>query len=78
VGCVACASTLDRYLDAIRSAGFDEVKVVEVASFPFDCMIYDPTGRAISLGLKGSGEDRDLIEGSIRRIMVRALKPDRE
>lgn len=90
VGCVAGASTLDRYLDAIRSAGFDTVEVVEEASFPLDCMIYDPTGRAISLGLKGSGEerakieDRDKIEykgnieGPMRRIMVCALKPGGE
>jgi len=78
VGCVAGASTLDRYLDAIRSAGFGEVEVVEEASFPLDCMIYDPTGRAITLGLNGSGEDRDKIEGSIIRIMVSALKPGRE
>ena len=90
VGCVAGASTLDRYLDAIRSAGFDDVEVVEEASFPLDCMIYDPTGRAISLGLKGSGEDRDEIEdqdkiedkgnneGPMRRIMVCALKPGGE
>ena len=84
VGCVAGASTLDRYLDAIRSAGFDEVEVVEEVSFPFDCMIYDPTGRAISLGLKGPGEDwdkiedGDMIEGPMRRIMVSALKPGRE
>lgn len=53
-------------------------------------MIYDPTGRAISLGLKGSGEerakieDRDKIEykgnieGPMRRIMVCALKPGGE
>lgn len=90
VGCVAGASTLDRYLDAIRSAGFDTVEVVEEASFPLDCMIYDPTGRAISLGLKGSGEerakieDRDKIEykgnieGPMRRIMVCALNPGGE
>jgi arsenite methyltransferase len=38
VGCVAGAATKDRYLDAIKSAGFGNVTVIDETVFPLDCM----------------------------------------
>ncbi len=75
VGCVAGASSREGYLQAIRDAGFVEVTVIGESPFPLDCMLNDPTGRAISLSLEGSVKDRKKLEGSIRSIMVSALKP---
>jgi arsenite methyltransferase len=43
VGCVAGASKKSDYLEAIRAAGFQEVKVVSENVFPTDSLSNDPT-----------------------------------
>ena len=75
VGCVAGASTRTGYLNAIRSAGFEDVTVMDETAFPLDCMTNDPTGQAILLGLKGSAEEIKKLEDAISSIKVRAVKP---
>jgi len=77
VGCIAGASTKTGYLDAIRSAGFEDVTVMDESSFPLDCMINYPTGQAILLSLKGSAEEIKKLEGAISSIKVRGIKPIR-
>ena len=75
VGCIAGARPKDRYLDAVRSAGFKEVSVVQEAIFPLDCMTNDPTGQAILKSLDGSAEDIKKVEGCISSVKVSAFKP---
>ncbi len=75
VGCVAGASKKNRYLDAIKSAGFEDVTVIEESVFPLDCMTNDPTGQAILESLKGSAEEIKEIEGTISSIKVSGIKP---
>ena len=77
VGCIAGASTRTAYLDAIRSAGFEDVTVMDETAFPLDCMTNDPTGQAILLSLKGSAEEIKKLEGAISSIKVRGIKPIR-
>jgi arsenite methyltransferase len=77
VGCVAGASTRAGYLDAINSAGFRDVTVMEETDFPLDCMTNDPNGQAILSSLKESAEEIKKIEGAISSIKVRAIKPGR-
>ncbi len=47
VGCVAGASKKSVYLQAIKAAGFQEVKVVDETVFPIDFISNDPTVQAI-------------------------------
>ncbi len=75
VGCVSGAATKDRYLKAINSAGFKDVKVIDESVFPLDCMTSDPTGQAILKSLKGSSEQLKEVEGSISSIKVSGIKP---
>jgi SAM-dependent methyltransferase len=75
VGCIAGASTKTGYLDAIRSAGFEDVTVMDESVFPLDCMTNDPTGQAILLSLNGSAEEIKKLEGAISSIKVRGIKP---
>ena len=42
VGCVAGAVAKDEYLKIMRDAGFQNVKIVEEASFPFEYVANDP------------------------------------
>ncbi len=74
VGCIAGALPKDKYLDAIRSAGFKDVSVMQESVFPLDCMTNDPTGQAILKSLDGSAEEIKKIEGSISSIKVSGFK----
>ncbi len=75
VGCVAGAAMKEAYLNAMRSAGFKDVTVVEESVFPLDCVTNDPAGKAILQSMKGSAEEIKKVEGSIASIKVRGLKP---
>jgi SAM-dependent methyltransferase len=75
IGCISGALMKGRYLDAIRSAGFHGVKVVDEAVFPLDCMVNDPTGQVILEGLKLSADRLKEVEGSISSIRVSGFKP---
>ena len=75
VGCVAGAATKDRYLGAIKSAGFGDVTVIDESLFPLDCMTNDPTGQAILKSLKGTPEQLKEVQNSISSIKVGAFKP---
>jgi arsenite methyltransferase len=75
VGCVAGASTKDRYLNAIKTAGFEDVTVIDESVFPLDCITSDPTGQAILKSLEGSSEQLREVEGSISSIKVSGVKP---
>lgn len=73
VGCVSGAALRDDYLASIRSAGFEEVKVIDESPFSLDCVASDPTGRSVLDGLP-DGELKE-VEGTITSIKVRAVKP---
>lgn len=75
VGCVSGAAMRDTYLNAIKSAGFNEVTVVDETAFPLDCMTNDPTGQAILQSINGSAEEIKRVEDSVSSIKVIAIKP---
>lgn len=74
VGCVAGALQKDKYLDAIKSAGFEDVCVIEESDFPLDCMTADPIGQAILKSLQGSAEETKKVEGCISSVKVSGFK----
>ena len=76
VGCIAGAATKDRYLGAIKSAGFGDVTVIDETVFPLDCMTNDPTGQAILKSLKGTPEQLKMVQNSISSVKVGAIKPN--
>ena len=76
VGCVAGAANKDRYLGAIKSAGFGDVTVIDETVFPLDCMTNDPTGQAILKSLKGTPEQLKEVQNSISSVKVGAIKPN--
>ncbi len=75
VGCVTRAPRKDKYLDAIKSAGFEDVCVIKESDFPLDSMVSDPTGQAILKKLQGSAEEIKKNEGPISSVKVRGFKP---
>ena len=73
-GCIAGAEIKDKYLELIKKAGFEEVKVLQEKVYPIDCIISEPeTKDAINrLGL--TQEQVEDVANSIVSISVSALK----
>jgi arsenite methyltransferase len=75
VGCVAGASLRKDYLQAIEAAGFQDVRVVEEASFGTGSIENDPTAREIAAGLNlGPAEIKNTAE-AVTSVRVAAVKP---
>ncbi|GKT07451.1 hypothetical protein [Desulforhabdus sp. TSK] len=76
VGCVAGAVLKGQYLEAIRSAGFENVGVLSEDVFPVDLVALDPTAKAIIEGLHLSEEELADLVHSVVSMKVEAFKPD--
>ena len=74
IGCVAGASLKQSYLDDIKSAGFDEVKVIGDTGFATDIVEKDPALKAIVEGENISKDDLKRVGKSVRSIKVSAVK----
>ena len=74
VGCISGAAMKDAYLDVIRSAGFDEVAVIEESPFSLDFFVSDSTDQAKDQSLGMSAEEVNGFADSISSIKVRAVK----
>ncbi|MFQ6070893.1 MAG: arsenite methyltransferase [Candidatus Aminicenantales bacterium] len=75
IGCLSGAMMRDKYLEAIREAGFQEVKVIEETQFPLECMTNDPTAKAVADNLKIPEEEINEIARSVISIKVFGRKP---
>jgi SAM-dependent methyltransferase len=76
VGCISGAMMRDEYIEAIREAGFGEVKIVDETVFPIELMANDPTAQAIINELDITTEDIKEIENSVVSIKVQGIKPE--
>ncbi len=74
VGCVSGATIKNEYIETIKAAGFQEVKIISETSFPIECMANDPTAKAIIEGLKISPEKVKEIASSVVSIKVYGVK----
>ena len=75
VGCISGAVMKDIYLDAIRSAGFDEVAVIEESAFSLDIFVSGNTDQPTDQSPRISAEDINGFADSVSSIKVRAVKP---
>jgi hypothetical protein len=75
IGCLSGAAMKDEYLMAIKGAGFQDVRIVDEASFPIDCMANDPTAVAIIKDLKITPQEVEEFAPSVLSIKVYAVKP---
>ncbi len=74
VGCVSGAMMKDEYLECIKSAGFQNVSVIDESSFSFDCMANDPTAKAIIENSHLSLEEIERLSESIVSVKVAGIK----
>jgi arsenite methyltransferase len=74
VGCVAGASQKGDYLEAIRSAGFQDIKVVDETVFPTGSLADDPTIKAIIKEARLTPTQAKKIASSVVSVKVSAIK----
>jgi ubiquinone/menaquinone biosynthesis C-methylase UbiE len=74
IGCLAGAALKERYLAAIKQAGFRDVKVIDESGFGIDYMSGDPTAQAILKDEQVSRDDLKKLGKAVRSIKVSALK----
>lgn len=75
VGCLAGAVLKDRYLESIRSAGFEDIQVISEDVFSIEFVVNDPTARAIIEDLRLSQAALKDLAHSVVSIKVAAVKP---
>jgi SAM-dependent methyltransferase len=75
IGCVAGAMLKDEYLETIKSAGFQDVRVLDETVFPVECVLGDPVVQEITSKLNLAEDKLKDIAGSVVSIKVRGIKP---
>jgi ubiquinone/menaquinone biosynthesis C-methylase UbiE len=75
IGCLAGAIMKDRYIEDMRSAGFQDIRIADESSFPVECLIFDAVEPAFIDMPKTSPRQLKEVEESISSIKVVAVKP---
>jgi len=73
-GCIAGAEIKDKYLELLRDAGFEEVKVLQEKVYPIDCIISEPEAEDAINRLGLTQEQVADVANSIVSISVSASK----
>jgi len=76
IGCLSGAIMRNEYIDTIKAAGFQEVRIIDETSFPIECMANDPTAKAIIEYLRIPPEKVKEAASSVISIKVYGVKPD--
>ena len=74
VGCIAGAVIKEDYLEAIRKAGFTDVKILEETDFPINYIVSDNSAVIIKNDLNLDKDEIKDLEESVLSIKVSALK----
>jgi hypothetical protein len=74
IGCVSGAMLKDEYLQALREAGFQDVKIMGETAFPAELIISDPTAQEIIKRLNMEPERAGEVANSVMSIKVSGLK----
>ena len=75
IGCLSGAEMKNKYLHMIRTAGFQEVKVVEENCFPVENMANDPTAQAIVKKSEISPDRIKKVANAVASVRVSGVKP---
>lgn len=75
VGCIAGAAMKPDYLEAIRTAGFQDVMVIDETLVPVEYVANDPTAQAVIKDSSISPETLTEMASSIVSVKVSAVKP---
>jgi SAM-dependent methyltransferase len=76
VGCLSGAIMKEEYMDAIKKAGFKEVKITGETSFPIELMVNDSTAKRLVKDMKIPKEKLKEIARSVVSVKVQGIKPE--
>jgi arsenite methyltransferase len=76
IGCLSGAEMKNKYLQMIRDAGFQEVKVVKEDYFPVENMANDPTAQAIAKTSQISVDKLKKLTNTVSSVKVHGVKPN--
>ena len=74
VGCISGAIMKDKYLEAIKEAGFQDINVIDETSFPIEFMANDPTAKAVIKRINITSEELKEIGKTVVSIKVEGKK----
>ena len=74
VGCLAGATMKEEYLNAIRAAGFTDVKIIGESAYPVELAASNPAAKDIMDAGDVSKKDFALLIKSIVSIRVQGIK----
>lgn len=75
VGCISGAMVKDDYIEAVKKAGFREVRIMDETFFPIEYIANDPTAKAIINKMNIPSEEIKDIANSVLSIKVQGIKP---
>jgi len=75
VGCISGAIMEKEYIKTIEDVGFQDVKIIKKTEFPIDCMINDPTAKAIIEKMGIPAAELKKMASSVASITLYATKP---
>ena len=73
-GCISGAEIKDQYLDLIRKAGFQDVRVLTEKTYPVEFIISEPEAKEAMSSLKMTQDEAKDVANSILSISVSAMK----
>ena len=76
IGCISGAIIRDKYIEAVKGAGFQGVRIIDEASFPIKWLTNDPTAKALIDSLEIPLETIEELTSSIVSIKVYGVKPN--
>ncbi len=74
IGCISGAITKDKYIDTVRSAGFQDINIIGEVTIPVEEWVNDPIASSITEKLQISVEEAREILNSVISIKVKAFK----
>lgn len=75
VGCISGAITKAKYLETIKTAGFQDIEIIDETHVPADTWVSDPIAESAIKSLKISPEEVNDILTSVASIKVKGNKP---
>jgi arsenite methyltransferase len=75
IGCVAGAEKKNDYINQIKQAGFQDVKIVEETVLPYEALVSDATAQQIMKQLNITKKEAAELFGAAVSIKVSATKP---
>ena len=76
IGCLSGAIMRNEYIEAIKAAGFQEVRIIDETSFPIECIANEPTVKALMEVLRIQPEKVKEVATSVISIKVHGVKPN--